>query len=305
MDKKRFALPIVRVPGYIQSTIIGATLPHFVANISLTYKSAAAYTFYVKSNILSKNDSRVEAAELYASPRTVTGIDQCYFYHSMDLPRSGPVEGPFDLRPGIDSYLGGVSFVGKRVLEIGPASGYVTFHMEQSGADVVAVETSEEFGWDYVPQVEALTPVVLQERAVIMDRLRNGFWLAHAEFGSSARIHYGSAYQLPAEMGQFDVAVMACVLLHCRDPLRVIENCARRAPSLVIVDRSCPDLPDGPVCRLVPTRENGMWDTWWDLSPLLLRQFLAVMGFTNVTTTFHVQRYSNGMVPLFTIVAGR
>jgi hypothetical protein len=53
MAEKRFALPIGRVPGHIPSTIIGATPPHFVANISLTHKFIAAYISSAKSNALS------------------------------------------------------------------------------------------------------------------------------------------------------------------------------------------------------------------------------------------------------------
>ena len=245
------------------------------------------------------------SAPLYATPRAVTRLDQCAFYHSMDLPRSGPVQGLWDLRPGVDRYLGGVSFAGKRVLEIGPASGYLTIHMERAGAEVVAIEVSEEFGWDYVPQVDALTPEVLHKRQVGMDSLRNGFWLVHTEFGSSARVHYGSAYSIPAELGSFDIAVMGCVLLHCRDPLKVVANCARVARTLLIVDRWWPDLDAGPTCRLVPTRENGIWDTWWDLSSSLLTQFLAVLGFLDATISFHEQEHLHEMVPLFTIVASR
>ena len=223
----------------------------------------------------------------------------------MDLPRSGPVKGVWDLRPGVDRYLGGISFAGKRVLEIGPASGYLTLHMERAGAEVVAIELSEPFSWDYVPQLDALTPEVIRKRELGMGRLLNGFWLAHAEFGSSAHVHYGSAYSIPAGLGSFDIAVIGCVLLHCRDPLKVVENCARVARTLLIVDRSWPDLDARPACRLVPTRENGIWDTWWALSPSLLTQFLAVLGFSDATTSFHEQECLNKMVPLFTIVASR
>jgi 2-polyprenyl-3-methyl-5-hydroxy-6-metoxy-1,4-benzoquinol methylase len=79
-------------------------------------------------------------SELFATPRLVTNIDECHFYHSMDLPEYGPVDGEWDLRPGIDQYLGSVDLTGKRVLEIGPASGYVTMEMERRGASVVSVE---------------------------------------------------------------------------------------------------------------------------------------------------------------------
>jgi len=36
----------------------------------------------------------------------------------------GPVEGAWDLRPGVDAYLGGVDVRGQRVVELGTADGY-------------------------------------------------------------------------------------------------------------------------------------------------------------------------------------
>jgi hypothetical protein len=53
---------------------------------------------------------------------------------------------------------------------------------------------------------------------------------------------YGDAYNLAAALGDFDIAVMGAVLLHCRDPLRIVEQCGKRAKSLIIVDKFHPDL---------------------------------------------------------------
>src|SRR5437764_915707 len=91
----------------------------------------------------------------FAEPRTVTDLSACYFYHSMDVPGHGLVEGEWDLRTGISAYLGGVDVGGKRVLEIGTASGYVCFAMEQRGAEVVAQDLSPEQTPDIVPFARA------------------------------------------------------------------------------------------------------------------------------------------------------
>jgi 2-polyprenyl-3-methyl-5-hydroxy-6-metoxy-1,4-benzoquinol methylase len=89
--------------------------------------------------------------ELYAQPRDVTNLGNCDFYHTMDLPGYGTVEGGWDLRGSVREYLGGVSFTGKRVLDVGKASGFLTFHMESQGAEVVAYDLSEYHGWDVIP----------------------------------------------------------------------------------------------------------------------------------------------------------
>ena len=69
--------------------------------------------------------------ELYASPRNVQNLSDCFFYHTMELPGIGVVEGQWDLRGRLDDYLGGVPLVGRRVLDVGSASGFLSFEMEK------------------------------------------------------------------------------------------------------------------------------------------------------------------------------
>lgn len=90
-------------------------------------------------------------SDIYAKPRVVTTVAQCIFYHTMDIPGHGHVDGYWDLRGTEKQYLGNVDFAGKRVLEVGTASGYLCFWMEQQGADVVAYDLSPQENWDIVP----------------------------------------------------------------------------------------------------------------------------------------------------------
>ena len=101
----------------------------------------------------------------------------------------------------------------------------------------------------------------------------------------------------------FDIAVMGAVLLHCRDPLRIVEQCGKRAKALIIVDKFHPDLEGAAVCRLAPTPENFLWHTWWHFSTQFFTQFLAVMGFTATETSTHEQYHRGKAHTLFTIVA--
>ena len=72
--------------------------------------------------------------------RRVTDPAECDFYHVVELPGGELTKAQWDLRETADQYLGGVDFAGKRVLEIGPASGFLSFHMERRGARVFCVE---------------------------------------------------------------------------------------------------------------------------------------------------------------------
>jgi O-methyltransferase len=246
----------------------------------------------------------------------------------MDIPGVGTVEGWFDLRASADEYLGRVDFRGKRVLEIGPASGFLTFHMEQQGAEVVAVDVSEAFKWDPVPYpAEVLErwlaspscevweacgrnppPPGEAGRWSLVVKIRNAFWYAHRRFRSQAQVHYGSACALPDALGAFDVAVIAAVLLHNRDPLAVIQSCAKHTrETIIVVDQYDQELDQLqiPALKLVPTADIQVIDTWWHLSPELLRRFLKILGFSRFEMTIHEQPYMNERMKFFTLVARR
>jgi SAM-dependent methyltransferase len=225
----------------------------------------------------------------------------------MDLPGIGEVTGEWDLRAGIDEYLGHVAFDGKQVLEIGPASGFVTAHMEAKGADVLAVELPEHHPWDIVPFETLDLDEVARAWSVGMTALRNGFWYVHRALDLRARVFYGPVSDLPDSVA-FDVSVLGSVLLHCRDPLGLLTECARRTRERVVVtELSFPDLDatDLPVCRLVPSTENGIWDTWWSFTPSFVVRYLGVLGFGSAGVSFHEQRYKTGPMGLFTVVAER
>ena len=113
----------------------------------------------------------------------------------------------------------------------------------------------------------------------------------------------------PDALGRFDLAVLGAVLLHLRDPLRALEQCARLADRVVVTDLHAPELDGSPLARLEPAPDSDNWDTWWRFSPELITQFLGVLGHEDATVSFHEQRHMHdGRVypmPLFTVVASR
>jgi 2-polyprenyl-3-methyl-5-hydroxy-6-metoxy-1,4-benzoquinol methylase len=246
-------------------------------------------------------------AELYAAPRTVSDAADCHFYHVMEIPGYGLTTGQWDLRGNEQDYLGHVSVAGKRVLEIGPASGYLSFYMESQGAAVVSVELSPEQKWDAVPEATLNVEEFSRNRVDGMEKLRNSYWYAHERLQSKAQVHYGSAYSLPSELGRFDVATLCSVLLHVRDPLKIVQNCAAIADTLIISDLRFEDVPDDvPTMKWFSTRESPSLDTWWRFSPQLFVRFGEVMGFTSTAVTFHEQTWTMDEAPrgaaLYTVV---
>ncbi len=146
--------------------------------------------------------------KIFAVPQKVKSIGDCYFYHTIELPGHGVMNGDWDLRRGVDDYLGKVVFAGKRVLEIGPASGFLTFEMEKRGAEVTSVEVTAEHGWDFVPYPASRLEEVFGPRRIVMERLKNSYWFSHAAQQSKAKVYYGDVYNLPSSLGEFDIAVM-------------------------------------------------------------------------------------------------
>ena len=253
----------------------------------------------------------MSAGPIFAQPVAVSRLDDCDFYHVMDLPGHGMTGGLCDLRDGVDEYLGHFVFAGKRVLEIGPASGFLTFEMEKRGARVVAVEVSDEHLWDYVPFPDPVMKPIHETRRRGISRLKMSFWLAHAAYQSRSQVYYGDLYRLPQDLGNFDVAVLAAVLLHTQSPLQIIDQCAMRSRALIITDVFHPELEGQAICRLHPTAENAAWDTWWHFSTDFFLQYLSVLGFAALTMYRHVHFITCDVtkplrpVTFFTIVASK
>jgi hypothetical protein len=269
---------------------------------------------YLK-NLFEKFSGKRRKSHLYEKPWKINSVDQCNFYHSTDIPGVGLVEGQWDLREGFDEYLGHYDFTGKRVLEIGPATGFLTFQVEKAASEVVAVELPmDRRFWNAVPyeklglargRDEGWTEVEKQFHEHI-GRIRNGFWFCHEKFGSHARIYHGSAENLPATLGEFDVVILASILLHSRSPVSILESCARLVSDTIIITEIHDEaLGEGPLCSLVPTAGNNAWDTWWRFTPRFFTQFLEVLGFTEHKVTFHRQLADKTPLNMFTIVSSR
>lgn len=244
---------------------------------------------------------------LFAEPRRVSNPDECLFYHTVDVPGRGTFKGFWDLRGREEKYLGNVSFAGRRVLEIGPASGHLSFFMEKQQAEVVSIEARDESVWDLFWDVHQPLPPHLQtlltDSRKALNEVKNSYWFCHEAFASNARVHYGSAYELPRDLGEFDVSVMACMLLHNKNPLRIIENCARvTRDEIIIVEPVRQQLSS---IEFLPTGDQPWWDTWWGFTPRFFVNVLRSMGFTDSTVTRHTQICFDKPQELFTVVARR
>jgi SAM-dependent methyltransferase len=208
--------------------------------------------------------------QIYEKPLHIESVSDCNFYHTTDIPGVGVVEGQWDLRKGVDEYLGKYDFSSKRVLEIGPATGFLTFHMEKTAREVVAVELPMDRSfWNSVPYEKLGLARRRNEQWTEAEeqffdhigRIRNGFWICHEKFGSRAKVYNGSSENLPDALGEFDVVLLSAILLHARSPVSILESCARLvSDTIIITEMFYPELGEDPVCSLVPAVDNHTHD---------------------------------------------
>lgn len=251
--------------------------------------------------------------QLYATRVDVPALDDCYFYHTMDVPGHGLVAGEWDLRDGVDAYLGHEPVRGRRVLEVGTASGFLCFEMERRGADVVAYDLSSATPWDIVPYHGIDVAAVAAERATHIAKINNSWWLTRHALGASARVVYGSVYDIPVAVGAVDLCTFGAVLLHLRDPLLALQSAAKLEPNTIVITelarrRRFGALPERPAQRRSPlfvphgaTAEPV--ETWWSFTPESISNLLDIVGYRTVRVVSHAQRYGGVLLPMFTVVA--
>jgi len=259
---------------------------------------------------------------IWAEPRTVNSIDDCDFYHTMDVPNHGVVRGAWDLRGRETAYLGNVDVAGKLVLEIGTASGHLCFTMEQMGAQVVAYDLSEEQEWDVVPYFGGDTKDYIAQRKAHIRRMNNGYWFAHRLFKSSAKVAYGSVYEIPDDIGTFDICTFGSILLHLRDPFLALQRVTAHVKDTVIVTDAASglglramaykmlskveELSGFRFIRFLPNAtKRSPLDTWWTLTPQLVSEFLKILGFPSTTISFRPQLHQGKEILVFTVVGRR
>ena len=76
-----------------------------------------------------------------------------------------------------------------------------------------------------MPFPETFLAPIRKKQIAGMPRLKNSFWFITRQTNQRRRAS-ADIYNLP-EIGEFDVAVLASVLLHCQCPTKIISQCAK------------------------------------------------------------------------------
>lgn len=249
---------------------------------------------------------------IFAPPRHIENPADCYFYHTMELPGLGLQHGHWDLRGRFADYAGGIDVQGKSVLDIGTATGFLSFEAERLGASrVVSFDMSDVRQQAFLPFKDKLysrdRERFVQEYGAEMEQWKNAYWLCHRLLNSKAEVFYGNVYELPSELGEFDVAIVGSVLEHLSDPITALSSIARLTKETMVVVTPLVETEE-PIAEFKGRANNPEGDfTWWHYSVGVYREVFGMMGFTisKITTAEYLYDWDDRMERRSTILAVR
>lgn len=250
---------------------------------------------------------------LYETPWDKPNLKDCYIYHSIELPNQ-VLHGDWDIRPVAQDYTGNVEFAGKSVLDVGTATGFLSFYAESNGASRV-VSVDNDGNHDIIPWCEnESTDKIISESLEHTARVKRGYWYCHNALRSKAKVVYSNVYNLPVDLGQFDVVLVGCILLHLRDPFKALEAATKLAgDTIVVVDGFWGPHTESEMTFLPNFAGSGRHEpsdyySWWFLHPRTITRMLSVLGFSiKSITPFMMGNPKNGGIDqrFYSLVAQR
>ena len=193
----------------------------------------------------------------------VKQIEQRTAYHTLELPNGQVIPGilsPDVLRARLDALEVPHTAMGKRVLDVGAASGWNSFELERRGASVVAVDCV-----DY-PE----------------------FSLAQTALGSHVEYRILDVEELTADtVGLFDYTLFLGVLYHLRHPLLGLERICEVTRETAFVESFVTDSLEAPSDKrsldfYEADELGGQIDNWFGPTTQCLLAFCRSAGFAEV-----------------------
>jgi hypothetical protein len=235
-----------------------------------------------ESHIVRETVGEPSPAPAFETPWAKPDREACRFYHSIDLPAES-IEGDWDLRGKYADYTGNVSLEGCTVLDMGAASGAVSFYMEGMGAKVVSADVATAAQYTKVPYFD--DPYVASPNKWLANAecglraMKNSYWYSWHSLGSSNRVYYGDLITIDRDIGLFDIAFIGQILVHNRDPLGIVQSAAMRTTGTVVISEGMNTAEDQTVQFLPGIAKGFRPQGWFRFSTRALSQFLELMGF--------------------------
>lgn len=222
---------------------------------------------------------------MYIQPKTNIELKDCKFYHSFSFPDGTVIDGDWDLRNCVQDYLGNIDYKDQRIIDVGAASGYLSFEMEKMGADVVSFDMPDGSYWD-VLKYRGYKPAKHCDYTINM---YNAYDYVHTRLKSRCKIYRNDIYNdLPELLGSFDGAVFGTMLSHVRDPMLVLMNILYKVKRFAVLINPFPDHPGS---TFMPGL-NSFQRTWWHISMDTIERMVNSIGW-KIDNVFEVWPIQN------------
>jgi hypothetical protein len=202
----------------------------------------------------------------------------------MDLPGHGVIEGEWDLL-NFDQYIGNFDVGGQTVLDIGSASGYLSFEAERRGACVTSFDMVSISQIFHLPFASHLTFQDRDEwdrqKGWGLEWLKNSYWYAHHHLKSQNKVVYGDIFHLDRALpGPVEVSIAGAIMEHMNDQISVIGSIASVTEKTIIIAFTPIIDSDEMIARpLLPLTNPQDNITWWSYSRGLYERVLGNVGF--------------------------
>jgi SAM-dependent methyltransferase len=202
----------------------------------------------------------------------------------MDVPGHGMVRGAWRIED-FDQYIGGVDVAGRTVLDVGCASGFLSFEAEKRGATVTsfdAASISQIFRLPFAYNLYFEDRDQWERQAEYgLIRLKNSYQYAHRAKHSTASFVYGDIFRLYRSVpSPVDIVLAGAIMEHLNDQVTAIASMARVAREwIVIAFTPMLDTDELLVKPLLPMTEPAHNITWWAYSRGLYSRIFENVGF--------------------------
>jgi tRNA (mo5U34)-methyltransferase len=247
-------------------------------------------------------------------------LERFFWYHTIDLGDGLITPGCYDYRGTIQDFHFPSDLSGKKVLDVGSATGFFAFEFERRGAEVTSVELPSLQDLDVFPgqtvdqSVRKIQRMMYPRKPGGLDQYKQEFtteelydYLLEGPFrfcarllGSKVRRVYSTIYDLSLAKlgvpGGFDLVFVGDVLVHTLDPFRALAALVPLCKGTLVLAQVMAELPGEVPAMMYVGGADPEEDeiSWWLPTKECFLQLLKKFGFH---TVFDAGRHHGIVMP--------